>query len=317
MTGGDTGGANAPVGRAALGGPFLVVAGAGGARAGHERALRRAARAHDVDVSIAHVHGLEDAGLLTSDDTAALAEALTDVGSQIADGAFRVRPADEDVHSAIERAVTDRSVTWGPGCMRDAVGTTSSSPTSASGCSPRAGASTDDNDAHRTLVARAREHADTVMPGTTHARAAQTVTLGHHLLAHAWALLRDLERVDQWAIRASTSPLGAGALATSTLGLDPAAAAARLGFARAFENSIDACPTGTSCRSSSPTRRSARRTCRGWRPTSPGGPTPRWAGRSSTRPTRPVRASCRRSGTPIPRSSRVRRPPASPPASPR
>ena len=68
------------------------------------------------------------------------------------------------------------------------------------------------------------------MPGTTHARAAQTVTLGHHLLAHAWALLRDLERVDRWAARTSVSPLGAGAMATSTLGLDPAAAAARLGI---------------------------------------------------------------------------------------
>ena len=78
------------------------------------------------------------------------------------------------------------------------------------------------------------------MPGTTHARAAQTVTLGHHLLAHAWALLRDLERFDQWAVRSSVSPLGAGALATSTLGLDPAAAAARLGFERPFDNSIDA-----------------------------------------------------------------------------
>ena len=92
----------------------------------------------------------------------------------------------------------------------------------------------------RTLVARAREHAETVMPGTTHARAAQPVTLGHHLLAHAWALLRDLERFDQAAVRTSVSPLGAAALATSTLGLDPTQAATELGFRRAFDNSIDA-----------------------------------------------------------------------------
>jgi argininosuccinate lyase len=78
------------------------------------------------------------------------------------------------------------------------------------------------------------------MPGTTHARFAQPVTLGHHLLAHAWALARDLERLDEWAARTSVSPLGAGALATSTLGLDPEATAARLGFAGAFANSIDA-----------------------------------------------------------------------------
>jgi argininosuccinate lyase len=90
------------------------------------------------------------------------------------------------------------------------------------------------------LVSRAREHEATVMPGTTHARFAQPVTLGHHLLAHGWALARDLERFAEWAVRASTSPLGAGAIATSTLGLDPDMTAARLGFHRAFRNSIDA-----------------------------------------------------------------------------
>jgi argininosuccinate lyase len=66
------------------------------------------------------------------------------------------------------------------------------------------------------------------------------VTLGHHVLAHAWALARDLERFAQWAARAAVSPLGAGALATSSLGLDPEATAARLGLSRAFENSLDA-----------------------------------------------------------------------------
>ena len=78
------------------------------------------------------------------------------------------------------------------------------------------------------------------MPGSTHARAAQPVTVGHHLCAHAWALSRDLGRFADWRGRASVSPLGAGALATSTLGLDAAATAERLGFDRAFENSIDA-----------------------------------------------------------------------------
>ncbi|MGZ5212944.1 MAG: argininosuccinate lyase [Actinomycetota bacterium] len=195
----------------------------------------------DVDVSIAHVHGLEEAGLLTSDEAAALAQALMDVGRQIAEGGFTFDHADEDVHSAIERGVSDR--------LGDV------------GARLHAGRSRNDlvvTDLRlwllasgrriqgltvmlvRTLVARAREHVETVMPGTTHARAAQPVTLGHHLLAHAWALLRDLERFDQWAVRASTSPLGAGALATSTLGLDPDAVAIRLGFRRPFENSIDA-----------------------------------------------------------------------------
>ena len=90
------------------------------------------------------------------------------------------------------------------------------------------------------LIARAREHAETLMPGTTHGRFAQPVTLGHHLLAHAWALSRDLERFAEWSVRTSTSALGAGATATSTLGLDPDMTAARLGMHRSFPNSIDA-----------------------------------------------------------------------------
>jgi argininosuccinate lyase len=78
------------------------------------------------------------------------------------------------------------------------------------------------------------------MPGSTHARAAQPITVGHHLCAHGWALARDRGRLADWRIRASVSSLGAGALATSTLGLDPAATAERLGFDGAFENSLDA-----------------------------------------------------------------------------
>ena len=196
---------------------------------------------HDVDASVAHVHGLQRAGLLTPEESGALVEALAEVGRQIAEGEFVFDRADEDVHSAIERGVTDR--------LGDV------------GARLHAGRSRNDlvvTDLRlwmlaagrrieglitmlvRTLVARAREHAETVMPGTTHARAAQPVTLGHHLLAHAWALLRDLERFDQAAVRTSVSPLGAAALATSTLGLDPTQAGTELGFRRAFDNSIDA-----------------------------------------------------------------------------
>ena len=92
----------------------------------------------------------------------------------------------------------------------------------------------------RVLVARGREHASDSMPGSTHGRPAQPITVGHHLCAHAWALTRDLDRFADWRRRTAVSPLGAGALATSTLGLDPAATAERLGFDRAFDNSLDA-----------------------------------------------------------------------------
>jgi len=195
----------------------------------------------DVEVSIAHARSLEDAGLLTADETAQLEKTLREVGDEIAAGTFEFHPADEDVHSAIERAVTDR--------LGDV------------GAKLHAGRSRNDLvmtdlrlwllDAHRriedglvrllrALVEHARAHSESVMPGTTHGRLAQPVTLGHHLLAHAWALARDLDRLHGWRGRASVSPLGAGALATSTLNLDPTRTAERLGFEDRFANSIDA-----------------------------------------------------------------------------
>ena len=195
----------------------------------------------DVPASIAHGGALAEAGFLGPEDADALVGALRAVGEELEAGTFTFDDRDEDVHSAIERAVTERLGDLGArlhaGRSRNdlvvtdlrlwllAAGERIAEATAALA---------------RALVVRAREHAETVMPGTTHGRFAQPVTLGHHLLAHAWALARDLERLEGWAARTSVSPLGAGALATSTLGLDPEATAARLGFANAFPNSIDA-----------------------------------------------------------------------------
>jgi len=195
----------------------------------------------DVDASIAHVRALQDAGLLDADEAATLEEALAAVGDDVAEGKLVFHDADEDIHSAIERGVTER--------LGDL------------GAKLHAGRSRNDlvvTDLRlwllaagrridglvvalaEALITRAHEHAETVMPGTTHARFAQPVTLGHHLLAHAWALSRDLERLAERSVRSSTSALAAGATATSTLGLDPDMTAARLGMHRAFANSIDA-----------------------------------------------------------------------------
>jgi argininosuccinate lyase len=90
------------------------------------------------------------------------------------------------------------------------------------------------------LTTQAGKHPDAAMPGRTHLQHAQPVLLAHHLLAHAHPLLRDVERLRDWDARAAVSPYGSGALAGSSLGLDPAAVAADLGFARPAENSIDA-----------------------------------------------------------------------------
>jgi argininosuccinate lyase len=195
----------------------------------------------DVESSVAHVRALEDARLLSSGEATALEKALREVGEEIAAGRFAFHSADEDVHSAIERGVTKRLGDVGAklhaGRSRnDLVVTDLRLWLLAAARRIDAGTVR----LMRALIGSARNHADTVMPGTTHGRAAQPVTLGHHLLAHVWALLRDLDRLDQWAARSSVSALGAGALATSTLGLDPAIIAARLGLDRAFANSIDA-----------------------------------------------------------------------------
>jgi len=192
----------------------------------------------DVRASVAHVEALRDARLLSDDDALSLSDALHAVGEQ---PDLAVDPSDEDVHSVVERAVIDRLGELGErlhaGRSRnDLVITDLRLWMLAAGT--RIDART--RELARALVERAREHTDTVMPGTTHGRPAQVVTLGHHLCAHAWALTRDLERLTQWASRSATSPLGAGALATSTLGLDAGATATRLGFARTFENSLDA-----------------------------------------------------------------------------
>jgi argininosuccinate lyase len=90
------------------------------------------------------------------------------------------------------------------------------------------------------LAGQARTHLGIAMPGRTHLQHAQPVLLSHHLLAHAWALSRDVDRLRDWDVRAARSPYGSGALAGSSLGLDPAAVAAELGFDAACDNSIDA-----------------------------------------------------------------------------
>jgi argininosuccinate lyase len=89
------------------------------------------------------------------------------------------------------------------------------------------------------LLAQARQHLGVPMPGRTHLQHAQPVLLSHHLLAHAWALLRDVDRLRDWVARTDASPNGSAALAGSSLGLDPELDAKDLGFARAVENSID------------------------------------------------------------------------------
>jgi argininosuccinate lyase len=195
----------------------------------------------DITGSRAHVAGLARAGLLAPDEEAAVLAALDQVGDEIAGGSFTYVSSDEDVHTAVERRVTELAGDAGAKLH--------------TGRSRNDQVATDlrlwckqalDDVALRTLglrevlVTRADEAGEAYLPGYTHLQRAQPVLLAHHLLAHQWALARDVDRLLDCRRRLDVSPLGAGALAGSSLPLDPYATAADLGFAARFENSLDA-----------------------------------------------------------------------------
>jgi argininosuccinate lyase len=197
---------------------------------------------YDIAASKAHTRVLHRAGLLSDEQRDGLLAGLDRLGADLADGSFVPLPGDEDVHGALERGLIDRAGADLGGRLR-------------------AGRSRNDQvatlfrmwlrDAMRrvaggvldvvaALAGQAAAHPEAIMPGKTHLQAAQPVLLAHHLLAHAHPLLRDVERITDFDARTAVSPYGSGALAGSSLGLDPDAIAAELGFAAAADNSIDA-----------------------------------------------------------------------------
>ncbi|WP_051281294.1 argininosuccinate lyase [Actinomyces slackii] len=201
---------------------------------------------YDIAGSRAHARGLRRCGLLDDAQLAGMLGALDALEEEVISGAFAPTPADEDVHTALERGLIERAGADLGGRLR-------------------AGRSRNDQiatlirmylrdqarhlaglvlDAVDALIDQAAAAGEAIMPGRTHLQHAQPVLVAHHLLAHAWPLMRDVERLEDWDTRAAVSPYGSGALAGSTLGLDPDAVAAELGFDSAVENSID----GTSAR---------------------------------------------------------------------
>ncbi|MCU1543207.1 MAG: argH [Microbacteriaceae bacterium] len=197
---------------------------------------------YDLAGSSAHAKALASAGYLTDDELERMLAAIVDLGDSVASGEFDARDDEEDVHAALERGLIELT---GPEL----------------GGKLRAGRSRNDQIAtlirlylldHSVVIghlvvqlvdaiaSQAEKHIDAVMPGRTHLQHAQPVLLAHHLLAHAWPLVRDLERFRDWRVRASTSPYGSGALAGSSLGLDPVLVASELGLSGPTENSIDA-----------------------------------------------------------------------------
>src|SRR5690606_26397495 len=201
---------------------------------------------YDIAGSHAHAKALEAAGYLRPEEARIMHAGLDALAARIADGTLQPDPGDEDVHGALEKALIAEVGADVGGRLR-------------------AGRSRNDQIATLVrmylidhariiakhllrvidaLVAQAEAHPGAILPGRTHLQHAQPVLLAHHLQAHAWPLVRELERLVDWRRRAGASPYGGGALAGSTLGLDPALVARELGLDRPAENSLD----GTSAR---------------------------------------------------------------------
>ena len=196
---------------------------------------------YDIEQTRAHAKVLQAAGLLAADELALVDSALTAIAAAVVSGAMVPDARDEDVHTAIERALIERLGDLG-GKLR-------------AGRSRNDQVATDFRmylrdharfiavaviDLMDAFVVQAEQHVETFSPGFTHLQHAQPVSFGHELAKHVHALARDLERLSDWDARAARSPLGAGALAGSSLGLDPETVAIALGFDSALGNSIDA-----------------------------------------------------------------------------
>ena len=197
---------------------------------------------YDIAQSKAHARVLHRADLLTGEELAAMLAGLDGLAAEVGTGAFVPLPADEDVHTALERGLLERLGPQLGGKLRagrsrnDQVATDFRLYLRDQAAAIRAAAL----DLVEAITDQAERHAGDPAPGFTHLQHAQPVSFGHELAKHAHALLRDVERLDDWDRRTARSPMGSGALAGSSLPLDPALVAADLGFDAVLANSIDA-----------------------------------------------------------------------------
>jgi argininosuccinate lyase len=195
----------------------------------------------DVLGSLAHARGLHAAGLLSKGQLGAIEKGLAQISDELDSGRFAFRETDEDIHTAVERRLTELAPDAG---ARLHAGRSRNDQVSLdlrlycrAVCAALAGGLAELIEA---LASQALRHAAQPMPGYTHLQRAQPVTVGHHLVAHAEPLLRDAERVRNAYTAADRMPLGSGALAGSTLPLARELVAKELGFSALTENTIDA-----------------------------------------------------------------------------
>ena len=195
----------------------------------------------DLTGSRAHVKGLLLAGIFSPEEESVVVEALNAIEVELREGTFSFQPADEDIHTAIERRLTELAGSAG-GRLHTGRSRNDQCATDLRLFTKREllELARRVHGFQEVLLQRAVAAGDAYLPGYTHLQRAQPVLLTHHLLAHAWALSRDVDRFLDARRRSDVSPLGAGALAGSSLPLDPDRVAADLGFTHRFENSLDA-----------------------------------------------------------------------------
>ena len=197
---------------------------------------------YDIAGSLAHIKALHQAGYLTTAELAALEKHFAELLKRVQSGSFAPKDTDEDVHGALERGLIEIAGAELGGKVRAGRSRNDQIATLIRKYLLDSAAVIEELvlDLVRVYTDRAEENMGVAMPGRTHFQHAQPVLLSHHLLAHAWPLVRDLERLEDWRKRASLSPYGSGALAGSTLGLDPRLVASELGLSGVMQNSMDA-----------------------------------------------------------------------------
>jgi len=196
---------------------------------------------YEIEVNLIHLKNLVEQGVVSKENGKKIESALLDLAKDIGSGSFKYTDSDEDVHSAIERGLTERC-----GEVGGAI---------------RAGRSRNDlvvtdfklylidhllevasqiSAMVKVINTQAANNLDVIAPGFTHTQHAQPITFAQELSKHSHALLRDIDRIFDWLKRNSLSPFGAGALAGSSIQPNPGKVAKDLGFSGANANSIDA-----------------------------------------------------------------------------
>ena len=196
---------------------------------------------YDIRSSLAHLSVLQSSGLISSVDAKVIAKVLKELMTEVTSGNFGIEEGDEDIHSALERAMIQRIGDVG-GKLRAGRSRNDQVATDLRlfAIDHMLYIATQITELQSALLSKAKEYADAPAPGFTHLQHAQPVLFGHELAKHIHAFARDLDRINDWLARTSYSPLGAGALAGSSLPLKPEETASQLGFNGAIANSIDA-----------------------------------------------------------------------------